>query len=130
MRERIGAIIIKDKKILMVGDKRQEFLWTPGGKIEEGEDHRATLARELREELNVSLKKMTHYLQAEILNDTSGKMELSDYYFVEYEGEITPKKEIKKLHWLSKEEFINKKVGISSGSGTVLIPKLIQDGYL
>ena len=44
---KIGAIILNDKKIL-VGKKGSKFI-IPGGRIENSEDHRECLKRELRE---------------------------------------------------------------------------------
>ncbi len=61
MRKRVAAIIIKDKKILLVRDKAADFFSIPGGIIEEGEDSEIALSRELKEELNAKIKILNEY---------------------------------------------------------------------
>jgi len=57
MVEVVAAVILRDGKILIGQRKRggrHPLKWEfPGGKVEPGEDPRAALIRELREELNV-----------------------------------------------------------------------------
>jgi len=57
MVEVVAAVMIRDGRILIGQRKRggrHPLKWEfPGGKVEPGEDPRAALARELREELNV-----------------------------------------------------------------------------
>lgn len=52
-----AAVLIEDGRVLLTQRKRGahlEGLWEfPGGKIEDGEDPRAALARELREEVGI-----------------------------------------------------------------------------
>jgi len=54
-RTRITGIVIQDGKILMLKGKGYKELWTPGGKIEEGESDKDCLKRELKEEIGVNL---------------------------------------------------------------------------
>jgi 8-oxo-dGTP diphosphatase len=53
----VAAVMMRDGKVLIgqrKGGGRHPLKWEfPGGKVEPGEDPRAALARELREELNV-----------------------------------------------------------------------------
>lgn len=49
IRNRVVAIILKANKVLLVKGKGWPELWTPGGKIEEGETEEETLKRELKE---------------------------------------------------------------------------------
>lgn len=61
---KIGAIIIRDRKLLVVRkrapDNRAEFI-IPGGRPEGIETHQEALARELEEELGVTLISMRHF---------------------------------------------------------------------
>ncbi len=48
-----AAILLKDRKLLVVKEKDKEFFISPGGKPEPGESLEETLIRELREELGL-----------------------------------------------------------------------------
>lgn len=48
-----AAILLKDRKLLVVKEKDKEFFISPGGKPEPGESPEETLIRELREELGL-----------------------------------------------------------------------------
>jgi len=49
------AVIVRDGKVLVIRDPREEkVIWEiPGGRLNEGEDPKAGLAREIKEELGV-----------------------------------------------------------------------------
>jgi len=50
------AVIVRDGKVLVIRDPREEkIIWEiPGGRMNEGEDPRAGLAREIKEELGIN----------------------------------------------------------------------------
>lgn len=52
------ALITEDGKILLCQKPDEDFYFFPGGNIEFGEEARATLIRELKEELNVTAIKI------------------------------------------------------------------------
>jgi 8-oxo-dGTP diphosphatase len=56
----VAAVIERDSKVLICqrkADARHPLKWEfPGGKVEPGEDDRAALARELREELGIEAR--------------------------------------------------------------------------
>ena len=52
--DRISAVIIRNKKLLLVTGYDGSFYWTPGGKVDSKEKHEQTLIRELEEELSVN----------------------------------------------------------------------------
>lgn len=128
---KIGAIIVKDKKILVVHkqfEDRAEYI-IPGGRPESGESHEDTLRRELQEELGVDLlsyKQFGSFQEIAIFENIPIFM---DVYFTEISGTPKPRTEIKKLVWIDKDY---EKQGIQLG--TVLsrhvIPKLVNDGLL
>lgn len=49
-RPSVRGIILKDAKVAMVHSKKYDYYKFPGGGIEPGEDQRATLIREVKEE--------------------------------------------------------------------------------
>jgi 8-oxo-dGTP diphosphatase len=62
MRVVVAAVIEREDRRLLIGQRRRHdtspLKWEfPGGKVEHGEDPEAALARELREELGVTLRK-------------------------------------------------------------------------
>jgi len=53
----VRAIIQNNGKILICYEKGKDYYFTPGGHIEFGETAKETLCRELKEELNISIKR-------------------------------------------------------------------------
>lgn len=53
---RAGAIIMKDGKILMVGNKKIDYLYSVGGRIKFGETAEEAVVREVLEETGVKLE--------------------------------------------------------------------------
>jgi len=73
----------------------------PGGKREAGEDDLAALARELREELGVTLVSATTFgrFEAAAVNEPGARVR-SDVYFATVEGHMTAGAEIADLLWI------------------------------
>lgn len=128
--DRIAAIIIREKKILLETGTGPNFFWTPGGKVESEESHNETLARELQEELQVTLKSMENYISYKTVNEVSGKEQLVHCYLADFEGNLKPSEEIKEYGWFSKQELLDGKPLVSKGIEKNLIPKLIDDGLI
>ena len=53
---RVGAIIMKDGKILMVGNERANYLYSVGGRIKFGETAEEAIVREVFEETGVNME--------------------------------------------------------------------------
>ena len=53
---RVGAIIMKDGKILMVGNERANYLYSVGGRIKFGETAEEAVVREVFEETGVKME--------------------------------------------------------------------------
>ena len=53
---RVGAIIIKDGKILMMGNESVDYLYTVGGRIKFGETAEEAVIREIYEETGVKME--------------------------------------------------------------------------
>ena len=53
---RVGAIIMKDGKILMVGNERANYLYSVGGRVKFGETAEEAIVREVFEETGVKME--------------------------------------------------------------------------
>jgi len=53
---RVGAIILKDGKFLMVGNEKDDFLYSVGGRIKFGETAEEAVVREVFEETGVKME--------------------------------------------------------------------------
>lgn len=129
-KDRISAVIIKDKKILLVTGFKEEFYWTPGGKLESGESHEQTLRRELKEELGIELIETKPYFTYEGFNVVLKEKQTVHCYFVSFKGNIIPNQEITKFGWFSKEDFKNKRIRMFEEAEKSFIPRILKDGLL
>lgn len=104
MIDKVGGVILKDKKVLVQRKKnnREECI-IPGGKREGNETDFETLKRELDEELNVEL------VNAEFIGGYDDIACFSDEpihvqtYLAEIKGKIKCKNEIKEAIWIDKD---------------------------
>lgn len=53
---RVGAIIMKDNKILMAGNERSDYLYSVGGRVKFGETAQEAVVREVFEETGVRME--------------------------------------------------------------------------
>ncbi len=130
MPDRISALIIKDKKLLIVTGYDEDIWWTPGGKVDKGEDREIALKREIKEELGVDVKSAKKYHEKLVINSITKKPQQVYFYLVNTTGEIKPHSEITKFHWLSADEAKSNKLKLSNVMTEVLLPMLIQDNIL
>ncbi len=92
MKRVVAGLIVQGNKILVCQRTRHQTMplkWEfPGGKIEEGEQPRDALRRELEEELgiNATIGDEVKRIQHEYPN--GGKVELRFFLVREYQGEI------------------------------------------
>ena len=128
--DRIAALIIKDKKLLLVTGYDEKFYWSPGGKIDGTETHEICLKRELSSELNIKVTSFKHYLTATLLNEIKNRMQKNHYYLGAVWGKIKPSQEITRTIWYSKQNFIDKDIPVSQEFANKVISKLIEDNYL
>jgi 8-oxo-dGTP pyrophosphatase MutT (NUDIX family) len=109
-KTRIAGIIIKNKKLLLLKGKEYEFLWTPGGKKEDKESDEECMARELKEELNVSLQEMSFFKEYHKKGFFDPSINVTErVYFIKIKGNIKTGAEIKKVVWIKKTDYKNEK---------------------
>src|SRR3990167_6191953 len=129
IRHRVVAIIIKNNMILLVKGKGWPELWTPGGKIEDGENEEDTLKRELKEELGLELQTMQFFKKYFMENPYSkGDMTETKCFLVKVKGEPKPNQEIESFVWYSIRDFKSKKYKMLAENEKGLIPDLIKEG--
>jgi len=127
---KIGLVIIQDKKLLLTLKKGTDKLIIPGGKIDSGESHIDCLEREIKEELGAEIKtdsiKFLTSLEdrAEFEPDTLLKMEL---YIGNIKGEPKALSEIEEFVWFSKDGDFQVLSHILSHK---IMPYLIEKKYL
>ncbi len=126
MIDKVGGVILKDKKILVQrkNNNREECI-IPGGKREGNETDFETLKRELQEELSVELVKAEYIGTYQDIAVFSGKPLQVITYIATIKGEIKCNNEIKEAIWIDRNY---KKQGIKVGSilGEHVIPELIK----
>ena len=126
MIDKVGGVILKDKKILVQrkNNGREECI-IPGGKREGSESDFETLKRELMEELSVQLIDTEYLGTYQDIAVFSNKQLQVITYLVKIEGEIQCNNEIKEALWIGRNY---KELGIKVGSilGDYVIPELIK----
>ena len=95
MRAVVAAVIEREDRRLLIGQRRKDdsspLKWEfPGGKVREGEAAEAALARELREELGVTLTKCVE--MGRVLHQYAGSPEELEirFFAANVEGEAKP----------------------------------------
>ena len=130
MIDKVGGVILKDKKILVQRKKnnREECI-IPGGKRKGNETDFETLKRELDEELTVKLIKAEFLGGYDDIACFSNEPIHVQTYIADIEGDIVCDNEITEAIWIDKNY---KEQGIKVGSilGEHVIPKLIERGLM
>src|SRR3989304_8979357 len=94
LKERMAAVIIRDKKLLLVTGFDLGVYWLPGGKPHEGESHLETITREVFEELGVKVNfgKNPDYGSAEDRKEAGVFNRMKNHYYLAsgFDGEIQP----------------------------------------
>src|SRR4029077_16059451 len=95
MRTVVAAVIEREDRRLLIGQRRKDdsspLKWEfPGGKVRGGEAAEAALARELREEVGVTLTKCVE--MARVLHQYAGSPEELEirFFAANVEGEAKP----------------------------------------
>ena len=141
IHHKIAGIIIRNKKLLMCRKYDEPHFIMPGGRILENETPEQTLARELKEELNVELKSMKFFKTWEAPHfKDKNKIVKMETYFVEtskfenfdsaqkssisdIEGEPKATSEINEIAWID-SGYKEKRIKVASINEDYLIPEL------
>jgi 8-oxo-dGTP diphosphatase len=108
MKRVVAALILKDDKILVCQRTRHQVMplkWEfPGGKIEEREQPRDALHRELDEELGIDARIGEEVARFQHEYPNGGAVELRFYAVREYRGEIE-NRIFRDVQWASRREL-------------------------
>jgi 8-oxo-dGTP diphosphatase len=108
MKQVVAALIVKDDKILVCQRTKHQTMplkWEfPGGKIEEGEQPRDALHRELEEELGIDATIGEEVARFRHEYPNGGAVELRFYAVKEYKGELD-NKIFRDLRWATRAEL-------------------------
>ena len=127
MRERVGALIIKDKKLLLVTAENPEHVWwTPGGKAKPGEATEDCLRREVKEELNIEIDDLEHFISYQGKHVSTGSTVLKVLYLASFKGSINAGAEVTDAGWFSKEDIEHGRIKVTEGLERKVIPKLVE----
>jgi 8-oxo-dGTP diphosphatase len=87
----VAAVIVKENEILIARrkeGKHLEFKWEyPGGKVENNENEKESLKRELKEEFNISAT-IEDYITESFYEYDKAKINLKAYFVKNYTGTI------------------------------------------
>ena len=130
MIDKVGGIILKDKKILIQRKKnnREECI-IPGGKREGNETDFETLKRELYEELDVELLNAKFIGGFDDIAVFSNEPIHVQTYIAEIKGKIKCKNEIKEAIWIDRN-YIEQGIEVGSILGKYVIPELVKKGFM
>src|SRR5262252_9704198 len=110
MKRVVAALIVKDGKILICQRTKHQTMplkWEfPGGKIEEGEQPRDALQRELEEELGIDARIGDEVSRIRHKYPGGGSVELRFFAVHEYSGEIE-NKIFRDVQWSTRSELSN-----------------------
>lgn len=105
------AIIVHNDKVLLMRDSREvDEIWEiPGGRLNEGEEPKAGLARELREELGVAcvVHDVVYLEQFFQTNDKENALMIA-YTATMLDPEasfVLPPEEVAEVRWVGKDEW-------------------------
>ena len=132
MIDKVGGVIIKNKKLLVVRKRTkenfQEYI-IPGGKREGNESDLETLQRELLEELNVSVLDAEYlgcYTDIAVFENVPITVKT---YVATINDNIRVQNEIKEYEWIDRN-YEEKGIKVGSIIKNYIVPELINRGIM
>jgi len=129
---KVGAIIIKENKLLINRNKTSPIFLIPGGKVKQNETNEEALKRELIEELGVQSKLAgefkTYYSDKALFDNLPLKL-ITYLVEIEEEPKSIPNSEILENVWLTGEDYKSKRYELAPLFYQI-IPDLIKEEYL
>lgn len=85
----VRALVVRGRSILLVSDDGS-YWYTPGGRIEHGEEAQEALVRELREETGLAARVLGFSHVEQFFKPSKGLHHVNLYFYLETEGDPLP----------------------------------------
>lgn len=126
-----AGILLKDRKLLVTRSKGKDFFVSPGGKIEEAESPQQALARELMEELTITVSvdglEPFGVFEAQATRDDR-RLRMDVFVVRDWSGKIRPDHEIEEIQWVS--SVLPPAMVLGSIFAHEVIPRLKEQGLI
>jgi len=116
LRLKVAALLVKDKRILLVRNKGDKGFTLPGGGVERGEDIYDTLSREIEEEIACSLDEVSFFDTYLGAIQEDGRRNFAFVFKVTSQGKPKKGKDVEEVKWFSIKEIL---AGITGNNGLV-----------
>lgn len=112
----VAGILMNEKEEILIAKRKEEkhlggYWEFPGGKIENGETPEESLIRELKEEMNITIK-VKDYFGENIYKYERGTIKLIAYFCEIVEGNITLT-DHSEYKWIKKEDLNQYKLALA-----------------
>lgn len=124
--EKCAAIILRDRKLLVVRKRGTAIFISPGGKIEPGETQLDCLRREIAEELRVEITAAVPFGSFErpsALEDITIRIHA---WTTTITQDCVPGSEIEEIRWISGSEYLP----LGSVFAECVLPELVRRGLV
>lgn len=103
--DKVAWVHVVDRRLLAARSAGRALFYLPGGKRETGESDVETLAREIEEELSVTVDASTAALvgtfEAPADGRTDGRVVRLTCFSASYAGDLAPSREVAEIAWLT-----------------------------
>ena len=124
-----GLAVVREKQLLVVREYNTANYLLPGGRPKEGESAEETLAREIKEELGVGVKRnsLKYYgaFEDAAANEPHTIIQIS-VYLGEITGNPTPSAEIEEVAWIRSQHNLT----LAPSIRNKILPALVKDGIV
>ena len=121
--EKVTALIVHDKKLLVVREKESKSFSPIMGRIEENETFYGAVRREIQEKLGVKAKKAIQYATMSINQDENQTIALSCYLAELESTRLFPNNGVEQIEWIDSKS----KKPLTEIALKHLIPKLKKE---
>ena len=130
--DKVGGFVIKEKKVLVVRKRGQDFYISLGGKRESGETDEQCLTREVKEELGCTPINVSYLdtFEGRVHNDPTRSIRMA-CYLCDLAGDIrlSPEDSIEEYRWVDRD-YQKEGIKIAYLMERYVFPALAQKGLL